>query len=192
MRPALSAIPDVYIHLAMESDPWFYFVSAIAVVIHMMQCVERVVLPAIAKVLLWPFEQMHAMVDRGASAMVEYLSGSCAILFGVWCFEGPLLINRKVILSRFPVEVWGTIALAVGVLQLYMVSGSNRRARATATVLACALWVWIDLLFIRRIGFSVVLVWGIPLAVFCVIAIAILIKEEEKSNRDYHGPTTGT
>jgi len=67
MKPAFAHIPDAYMELALDSDVWYWFVAAVAVIIRAMQAFERAALAVVERCILWPFVQIRRTVYHSAS-----------------------------------------------------------------------------------------------------------------------------
>jgi len=181
MRPAFAAIPDAYIHLAMGNDAWFAFVSLLAMVIHAMQSFERAALAAI----LWPFIQIRRTVYHSDPMMIEYFSATSAGIMALWVWFGrENSVAHQLMVARIPEWLWMAFSATLSATQFYSVAHGNLSHRGVACVFACAFWVFLSLILILRVGFSLAHVFSLPMVLACWLAIFMLLA------KGTHGPTT--
>lgn len=187
MKPALAAIPDAYVTLAMGSEVWFWFVSATAVMIHAMQVFERAMLAVIERLILWPFVQIRRTVYHSDPMMVEYFSATSAGIMALWVWFGrENSVAHQLMVARIPEWLWVTLSASLSVAQFYAVSHGRLSHRGVACVYAWAFWSLVSLVLILRVGFSLAHVFSLPMVLACWLAIFMLLA------KGTHGPTTTT
>ena len=188
MKPALAAIPDAYVTLAMGSDVWFWFVTATAVMIHAMQVFERAVLRLVEAVILYPFRRILYTYQHSDPTMIEYYSATCAITFGLWVMFGrtqQALLRQ--ITDAIPWWLWSDPSVIVGIFQGLSVQYANRTTRAFCGSLALTLWAWLSIITFRRMGFNAIHAFTIPLMLACWITIFVHLR-----GANGHGSTTAS
>lgn len=187
MRPALSAIPDAYMELALGNNGWLIFVSMVAVVIHGMQIFERAMIRLIEALILWPFIQIRRTVYHSDSLMVEYSSASSAGIFMLWVLYGrDNSVAHQLMTQRVPEYAWIIGALALCLAQFTAIGRGTLSQRSICCIYACGFWTFLTIVLLLRVGFSLAHVFSMPLMLACWLAIFILLA------KGGYGPTTPT
>jgi len=179
MKPALAAIPDAYIHLALRNDGWMAFVSLLAMVIHGLQCLERAVMRVMETVFLYPFQRILHTYQHYDSAMVEYLSATCSMALSVWAISGRHAPNPIT-----EAAVWWILAAPaalIGIFQGIAVQHCNHTTRSLCGFLAFMLWTWLSVTAYRRMGFDLLHVFAVPLMLACWLVILMHLRGQNGS-----------
>jgi len=174
VRAAIACIPDCYLRLSLESDGWYYFLAAVAVVIRVMQAFERAV--------LWPLHRILETLYYSHSRDLEYFSASCLFSLPAWIYLGRQDYLREWMTSKCPPEVWVGMALALGIGQTVAAARGTYSTRSATCMFACAWWCWVSYVVFYRIGFSLDNVFGFWLA------FAFFLKALGLARRVHHGP----
>lgn len=187
MKPALAAIPDEYVMLAMGNDWWLHFVSLVAVVIHIMQVFERAAIRIIERLILWPFVQIRRTVYQSDPMMVEFFSATSAGMVGLWvAFGRDNSVAHQLMVARIPEWLWIALSAVLCGSQFYSVAHGNLAQRGVSCVFACAFWAFLSLILLLRVGFSLAHVFSLPMVLACWLAIFMLLA------KGTHGPTTAS
>lgn len=185
MRNAIACIPDVYMELALANDMWYWFVSAVAVIIHGMQAFERAVIALVERLILWPFIQIRRTVLHSEPMMIEYFSATSAAILAFWVHFGrENSVAHQLMVQRIPEWLWISLGGVLSASQFYAVAHGTLAQRGISCVFACAFWAFLSLVLILRVGFSLAHVFSLPMVLACWLAIFMLIA---KGN---HGPAT--
>lgn len=178
MRSAIACIPDCYIRLSLESDGWYYFLAAVAVVIRGMQVFERAVLAAFERLILWPFVQIRRTVLHSDSMMVEYFSATSAGMVAVWvAFGRENSVAHQLMLSRIPEWLWLVLSGLLCLVQFRAVAHGTLSQRGCTMVFATAFWAFFSLVLLLRVGFSLAHVFSLPMVLACWLSIFMLISK---------------
>lgn len=185
MKPAFAAIPDAYIELALASDLWYWFVLAMAGVIHAMQAFERAVLALVERLILWPFIQIRRTVMYSDPMMIEYFSATSAGLIGLWvAFGRENSVAHQLMIQRIPEWLWIALSASLCASQFWAVAHGTLSHRGVACVFSTAFWAFLSLILLLRVGFSLAHVFSLPMVLACWLAIFMLLA------KGTHGPTT--
>lgn len=185
MKPAIACIPDAYMELALASDPWYWFVTAIAVVIRGMQVFERAMLAVIERLILWPFIQIRRTVYHSDSLMVEYFSATSAGIVALWVALGREgSVAHQLMVQRIPEQAWIICGASLCLAQFYAAAHGSLSYRGVCCVFGTAFWAFISLILILRVGFSLAHAFSLPMTLACWLAIFMLLA------KGGHGPAT--
>lgn len=176
MRPAFAHIPDQYMELALDSDVWYWFVAAVAVIIRAMQAFERAALAVVERCILWPFVQIRRTVYHSDSLMVEYFSATAAGLLAAWVYFGREgSVAHQLMIQRVPEPIWIICGVVLCVAQFAAASHGTLSHRGICSVFGTAFWAFLSLILLLHVGFSLAHVFSLPMTLACWLAIFMLL-----------------